>query len=74
MIYQRECESALGGKDQTSRLNEINFEYSLAGLILKLAPTLWPPHMKGQLTGKHSDAGNDWRQKEKRTAEVKMIR
>ena len=29
------------------------------------APILWPPHVKGWLTGKDPDAGKDWRQKEK---------
>ena len=29
------------------------------------APILWPPDAKSQLTGKDSDAGNDWGQEEK---------
>ena len=29
------------------------------------APILWPPDAKGHLTGKDSDAGKDWRHKEK---------
>ena len=29
------------------------------------ALTLWPPGVKSQLTGKHSDAGKDWKHKEK---------
>ena len=33
---------------------------------------LWPPHAKSQLTGKDSDAGKDWRQKEKRVTESQM--
>ena len=28
-------------------------------------PILWPPDAKNRLTGKDSDAGKDWRQKEK---------
>ena len=28
-------------------------------------PVLWPPHAKSWLIGKDSDAGKDWRQKEK---------
>ena len=31
------------------------------------APVLWPPHVKSCLTGKDSDAGNDWGQEEKGT-------
>ena len=29
------------------------------------APTLWPPDVKSQLTGKEPDAGKDWRREEK---------
>ena len=38
------------------------------------APIPWPPDMKRQLTGKDPDAGKDWKQKEKRVAEDKMVR
>ena len=37
------------------------------------APVLWPPDVKSQLTGKDPDAGKDWRQKEKGTAEDEMV-
>ena len=32
-------------------------------------PVLWPPHVKGWLIGKDSDAGRDWGQEEKGTTE-----
>ena len=35
-------------------------------------PVLWPPHVKSWLIGKDSDAGRDWRQEEKGTAEDEM--
>ena len=38
------------------------------------APVLWPPHAKSWLTGKDSDAGRDWGQKEKGTTEDEMAR
>ena len=38
------------------------------------APTLWPLDAKSQLTGKTSDAGKDWRHKEKGAAESEMLR
>ena len=38
------------------------------------APILWPPDMKSQHTGTDTDAGKDWRQKEKRVAEDEMVR
>ena len=35
-------------------------------------PVLWPPHVKSWLIGKVSDAGRDWGQEEKGTAEDEM--
>ena len=35
-------------------------------------PVLWPPHVKGWLIGKDSDAGRDWGQEEKWTTEDEM--
>ena len=37
------------------------------------APVLWPPHAKSWLTGKDPDAGKDWGQEEKGTAEDEMV-
>ena len=34
----------------------------------------WPPDVKSQLNGEDSDAGNDWRQKEKGAVEDRMAR
>ena len=36
-------------------------------------PVLWPPHVKSRLIGKDSDAGRDWGQEEKGTAEDEMV-
>ena len=39
------------------------------------APILWPPDAKSQLIGKDpDDAGKDWSQKEKGTAEGEMVK
>ena len=38
------------------------------------SPILWPPAAESQLIGKDTDAGQDWRQKEKRTTEGEMVR
>ena len=55
-------------------LKEMNPEYSLEGLILKLKlPILWPPNAKSQLIGKDLDAGKDSRQEEKRGTEDEMV-
>ena len=37
------------------------------------APIFWPPDVKSQLTGKHLNAGKDWRQEEKRLTEHEMV-
>ena len=44
--------------DQTSQLKEINPEYSLEGLVLKLKLQYF-----SHLFGKDPDAGKDWRRK-----------
>ena len=36
-------------------------------------PILWPPDVKNWLIGKDPDAGKDWKQKEKGTAEVEIV-
>ena len=36
-------------------------------------PMLWPPDMKGGLTGKDPNAGKNWRQEEKGTTEDKVV-
>ena len=51
-------------RSNQSMLKEINPEYSLEGLMLRLKlrwPVLWPPDAKSQLIGKDPDAGKDWR-------------
>ena len=35
-------------------------------------PVLWPPHVKGWVIGKDSDAGRDWVQEEKGMTEGEM--
>ena len=46
-------------RSNQSILKEINPEYSMEGLMLKLKLILWPPDAKSQLTGKDSDARKD---------------
>ena len=38
------------------------------------APIFWPPDVKNWLIGKDSDAGKDWRQREKMAAEDEMVK
>ena len=56
-------------RSNQSILKEINPEYSLEGLILKL----WPLDAKSQLIGKDPDAGKDWRQEENGVTEDEMV-
>ena len=55
-------------RSKQSILKEINLEYSLEGLMLKLeAPIFWPPDVKSQLIGKDPDDRKDGGQEEKGT-------
>ena len=38
------------------------------------APILWPPNAKSQFTGKDTDAGKDWGEKEKSVTEDETVR
>ena len=49
-------------RSNQSNLKEISPGISLEGMMLKLKPVLWPPHVKSRLIGKDSDAGWDWGQ------------
>ena len=59
-------------RSNQSILKEINLEYSI-GRTDAEAPILWPHDGKSWLTGKDPDAGQDWRQKEKRAAEDELV-
>ena len=53
-------------RSNQSVLKEINHEYSLEGLILKLKlQYIWPHDRKSQLIGKDPYAGKDWRQEDR---------
>ena len=56
-----------------SVLKEINPEYSLEGLTLKLKFQFWPLDVKNYLIGKDPDAGKNWWQKEKEEAEDEIV-
>ena len=61
-------------RSNKSILKEINPEYSLEGLMLKLKlPVHWPPDVKIWLISKDPDAEKDWRQEEKRMTEDEMV-
>ena len=60
-------------RSNQSILKEINSEYSLGGLMLKLKLILWPSDKKNWFTGKDPNAGKDWRQEEKGMTEDEMV-
>ena len=61
-------------RSNQSILKEINLEYSLEKLMLRLkAPLLWPPDEKSQLIGKDPNSGKDWRQEVKGMIEDEMV-
>ena len=61
VVLEKTLESPLDFKEiQPVSPKGISPEYSLEGLMLKLK--LWPPDANNWLTGKDSDARNNWRQ------------
>ena len=61
-------------RSNQSILKEIDPEYSLEGLMLKLKlQYFWPPDVKSRLIRKYTDAGTDWRQEKKGTTEDEMV-
>ena len=60
-------------RSKQSILKEINSEFSLEGLILKLKLQYFGHLVQSQFTGKDPDAGKDGRQEEKGTIEKEMI-
>ena len=52
---------------------EINPEYSMEGLMLKLKLIFWAPDVKSQLIWKDPDAGRDWRREKKGMTENEMV-
>ena len=63
------------GRSNQSILKEINPEYSLEGLMLKLKLQYFgTPDAKSRLIGIDSDAGKDWRQEKKGMTDDEMVR
>ena len=60
-------------KSNQSILKEIDPEYSLEGLMLKLKLLYFGAEVKSQLIRKDPDAGKDWGQGEKWTTDSEMV-
>ena len=74
--YWKKCSrvSWTARRSNQSILKEINPEYSLEGLILKLKLTiLWPPDAKNWLIRKDLDTGKDWGDEEKGVTEDETV-
>ena len=63
MVLEKTLESCLDSKEFKTVLKEINTEYSLEGLMLKIQ----------YFVQKDPDAGKDWRQKEE-VAKDEMVK
>ena len=60
-------------RSNQSILKKINPEYSLEGVRLKLKIQYFGPDANNRLIRKDTDAGKDWRQKEKGTTDDEMV-
>ena len=67
VVLEKTLESPLDHKEIQPVHPEGNQSWMFIGRTDAKAEALilWPPDAKSQLTGKHSDAGKDWRQKER---------
>ena len=72
VVLEKALEDPLDSKEiKPVNPKEINTEYSLKGMMLKLI--LWPRNAKSQLIGKDSDAGKDWRQEERGQQRMRLL-
>ena len=69
VVLEKNLESPLVSKEIKPVNSKENQLWIFTGRSDAEAPVLWPPDVNSWLTGKDPDAGNDWRQKEKRVAE-----
>ena len=74
MVLKKTLESPLDSKEIKPVNPKGNQPWTLTGRTNAEAPILWPPDATSRLTGRDPDAGKDWRQKEKRVTEDKMLR
>ena len=74
MVLEKTLESPLDCKEIQPVHSEGDQPWDFFGMNDAKAetPVLWPPHAKGGLIGKDSDAGRDWGQEEQGTTEDEM--
>ena len=75
VVWEKTLESPLDYKEIQLVHPKGNQSWIFIGRTVAKAETaiLWPPDVKNRLLGKDPDAGKDWQQQEKRTAEDEMV-
>ena len=73
LVLEKTLESPLDCKEIKLVDPKGNQSWIFIGRTDAEASILWPPDTKSQLTGKDTDAGKDWRQKEKGMAEDEIV-
>ena len=72
-------EKTLGGSLDCKEIKPVNPKGNQSWIVTGRTdaeaetPTLWPPDAKNWLTGKHLDAGKDWRQVETRRQRMRWL-
>ena len=73
VVLEETLESPLDSKEIKSVNPKGNQPWIFTGRTDAEVPILWPPDVKHLLIGKDSDAGKDWRQKEKGATQEEMV-
>ena len=73
VVLEKTLESPLDSKKIKAVNPKGNQPWKFIGRTDAEVSIVWPPDVKRWLTGKDPDAGKDWRQKEKRTAEDELV-
>ena len=74
VVLEKTLEGPLEGKEIKTVNPKENQSWIVTGRTDAEAPILWPPDGKSRLIGKDPDAGEDWRQEEKKAAEDEIVR
>ena len=74
MVLEKTLESHLDSKNIKAVNPKENQPCIFIGRTDAEAPIFWPPDTKCWLIGKDTDAGKEWRQKEKGEAEHETVR
>ena len=73
VVLEKTLESPLDSKEIKTINPKGKQLWIFTGRTNTEVPMLWPPDAKSQLIGKDLDAGKDWRQEEKGTAEDEIV-